>query len=73
MFDTELEPQFSDAELEMLTTAEFAVFNDEETDRQSLPGDLEQIPPGPFLAVILSGVDRSKLSGYDTVRVMKAN
>ncbi len=73
MFDTELEPQFSDAELEMLTTAEFAVFDDAETDRQSLPGDLEQIPPGPFLAVILSGVDRSKLSGYDTVRVMKAN
>ena len=40
-------------------------------DRDSLP-DIESIPPGPFLAVILSSVDRCKLNGYDLVRVLKA-
>lgn len=44
----------------------------EPRDRHVLPSDLERIPPGPFLGAILSGIDRSKLSGHDTVRVMKA-
>ncbi|MEE8374945.1 MAG: DUF222 domain-containing protein [Acidimicrobiia bacterium] len=44
----------------------------EPADRHVVPSDLEQIPPGPFLGAILSGVDRSKLSGHDTLRVMKA-
>ncbi|MEA1903139.1 MAG: DUF222 domain-containing protein, partial [Actinomycetota bacterium] len=44
-----------------------------DSDRHVLPDDLESIPPGPFLAGILSGVDRSCLSGHDTVRVMQAN
>ncbi len=39
-------------------------------ERQVLPGDLELIAPGPFLAAILSGIDRSMLSGHDAVRVM---
>ncbi|MEA1902274.1 MAG: DUF222 domain-containing protein, partial [Actinomycetota bacterium] len=42
------------------------------TDRHVLPDDLESIPPGPFLMGILQSVDRSKLSGFDTVRIMKA-
>lgn len=37
-----------------------------------LPADLESIPPGIFLAAFLSSVDRSKLSGWDVVRLMQA-
>lgn len=42
-------------------------------DRDVLPGNLESIPPGPFLASILSGFDRTKLNGHDAVRVMEAD
>jgi hypothetical protein len=42
-------------------------------ERQVLPGDLELIAPGPFLAAILSGIDRSMLNGHDLVRVMKTD
>lgn len=37
-----------------------------------LPADLESIPPGLLLEVVLSSVDRERLSGYDRVRVLKA-
>jgi hypothetical protein len=40
-------------------------------DRDVLP-DLESIPPGPFLAVLLDHVDRSRLNGFDLVEVLKA-
>ena len=40
-------------------------------ERQVLPDDLESIAPGPFLAAILSAVDRSRLNGHDAVRVMR--
>jgi len=40
-------------------------------ERHVLP-DLESIPPGPFLAVVLEAIDRSKLNGYDLVRLMGA-
>ena len=43
-----------------------------EAGTEVLPCDLEDIPPGNFLAAILSSVHRSLLSGYDTVRLMKA-
>ncbi len=43
-----------------------------ETDVHVLPENLEAIPPGPFLFAILDRVDRSKLSGYDAVRVLEA-
>lgn len=39
--------------------------------RHVLP-DLETIPPGPLLAVLLERIDRSKLNGYDLVRVLRA-
>lgn len=40
--------------------------------RHVLPDDLEQIPPGPYLAVVLSVVDVDRLNGHDAVRVMQA-
>lgn len=40
--------------------------------RQVLPGGLEEMSPGPFLAAVLSWVDRSRLNGHDLVRVMRA-
>lgn len=38
-----------------------------------LPADLERIPPGPFLAAIVSSVDPEKLNGHDAVRLMEAH
>jgi hypothetical protein len=42
-----------------------------EDSRHRLP-DLESVTPGPFLAVVLEAVDRSKLNGFDLVKVLKA-
>jgi hypothetical protein len=41
-------------------------------DRHVLCDDLEQIPPGPYLAVVLSAVDVDRLNGHDAVRLMQA-
>lgn len=41
-------------------------------ERHVLPDDLESIPAGPFLAAIVSSVDRSRLNGHDLVRLMQA-
>jgi hypothetical protein len=43
----------------------------EDEDRHFLP-DIESIPPGLYLQAILDSVDRSKLNGYDLVRVTRA-
>ena len=40
-------------------------------DRHVLP-EVESIAPGPFLAVVLEAIDRSKLNGFDLVRLVKA-
>lgn len=40
-------------------------------DRQLLP-DIESIAPGPFLAVLVEAIDRSRLNGYDLVRLLRA-
>jgi len=40
--------------------------------RHVLPHDLETIPPGPFLSVVVSSVDRTRLNGHDAVRLMQA-
>ncbi len=40
-------------------------------DRQTLP-DLDSIPPGPFLSVLLESVDRSRLNGFDLVSLLQA-
>jgi hypothetical protein len=61
MFDTEILP--SDRDLA----------DPESFDDQGLPADLETVPPGLLLAVILSTVNRDRLSGYDRVRLLKAD
>ncbi|MGH3885516.1 MAG: hypothetical protein ACRDSZ_02930 [Pseudonocardiaceae bacterium] len=40
--------------------------------RQMIPGDLAEIPPGPRLSRVLSGIDLARLSGFDCVEVLKA-
>ncbi len=40
-----------------------------EEERHLLP-DIDSIPPGPFLAVLLEYVDRSRLNGFDLVRLL---
>ncbi len=62
MFDTEILP--SDLDLLDQEWAE---------DSDGLPADLESIPPGLLLGVILSSVDRDRLSGFDRVRLLKAD
>ena len=42
-----------------------------EPARHVLP-DLESIPVGPFLAVVVGSVDRSRLNGHDLVRLLRA-
>ena len=60
MFDTEILP--SDLDL----------VGADSDDDHGLPADLETIPPGLLLAVILSSVDRDRLSGFDRVSLLKA-
>ena len=48
MFDLEYPPQLSDPELEALTAAEFAKFDDD-SERQLIPDDLGEWTPGPSL------------------------
>jgi len=43
-----------------------------DSPRHVLPDDLEVIPPGPYLAAVVSSVDRSRLNGHDVVRLMQA-
>jgi hypothetical protein len=57
MFDSEILPEISKT-----LPAEEA----------GLPRDLELIEPGPFLSVLLSGIDRSPLSGHDQIRLLQA-
>jgi len=61
MFDTEL------------LASHLGLLDPVSDDDHGLPADLESIPPGLLLAVILSSVDRDRLSGYDRVRVLKAD
>ena len=46
---------------------------DPHSDDHGLPADLESIPPGLMLHIILSSIDRERLSGYDRVRVLEAD
>ena len=43
-----------------------------DTGWQSIPAGLDEMTPGPYLAVILSHIDPSACSGLDRVRVLKA-
>lgn len=73
MFDTELDqiglPAGEDPDDFQV---DHGVESSPESERHVLPDDLESIVPGPFLAAILSSVDRSKLNGHDAVRMMQA-
>jgi hypothetical protein len=40
--------------------------------RQVIPEDLADVPPGPRLSHVLSGIDLARLSGFDCVEVLKA-
>lgn len=71
MFDIELEPLLSDEGLEALTASELASLP-AGTSLQALPADLDEWMPGPFLAVILSTIDRSKLNGHQLVTLLRA-
>lgn len=42
------------------------------SERNLLPPGLAELAPGPALAVLLGGVDRSRLNGHDLVTVMMA-
>ncbi len=42
------------------------------TERQRIPADLAEIPPGPELAAVLASIDLTRLSGFDCVEVLKA-
>ena len=53
-----------------LTVAAYA--EDAPDMQHCLPDNLEEIPPGLFLAAIVSSVDRSKLTGHDVVRLLQA-
>jgi len=41
-------------------------------ERMFLPDGLDDMPPGPGLAVALAAVDRSRVNGYDAVRLLRA-
>ncbi len=56
---------------EMLAS-DLDLLDPESDDDQGLPADLDSIPPGLLLAVILSSVDRDRLSGFDRVELLKA-
>ena len=64
MFDTDEIYQLAQAELAGKWV---------ESDRQVLPDDLETIPPGLILVMVLGSVDASRLNGHHLVRVMKAH
>ena len=60
MFDSELLPSNSD------------LLDPDSDGDLGLPADLDTIPPGLLLAVILSSVVRNGLSGFDRVELLKA-
>src|SRR5690554_6428629 len=57
-------------ELFRLTVASYG--EDTPDEQHFLLRDLEEIPPGRYLAARVSGVDRSRLSGHDVVRLLQA-
>ncbi len=76
MFDREhllVDPSVWEEDHELLFRLTVAGYGEDvPAEEHFLPRDLEEIPPGRYLAAILSGVDRSKLSGHDVVRVLPA-
>ncbi len=46
---------------------------DTATISPSIPVDLDEMPPGPRLAVVLAGIDVRSLAGHDRVTVLRAH
>jgi hypothetical protein len=67
--DNQVDENFD--ELVYQLTVEAAAEKADTTGRMVL-ADLDALPPGPGLALILTGVDRTRLNGYDLVTVLKA-
>lgn len=42
------------------------------SNRQLLPEGLGEMPPGPELGAVLAGVDRSRLSGFDCLELLRS-
>jgi hypothetical protein len=57
---------------ESATPPSFARTIEVEVETEVLPRDLEAMPAGPVLAVIVSSIDRSRLSDHDAVRLLAA-
>jgi hypothetical protein len=73
--DFELPPVLSDAEIEELTLSELDRIEVEDAagdTRERLPGGMGEWSPGMLLAAVVSGVDRTALSGYDLVDLLTA-
>ena len=70
MFDTEILP--SDLDLLHPDLLDPDLPEPDSDDDHGLPADLETIPPGLLLAVILSSVVRDGLSGFDRAELLKA-
>lgn len=63
--------QLSDEDIYRLILAEIAE-DQADPGHQTIRPDLDSVPPGPYLSALLSSVDRTQLSGYDLVVVMRA-
>jgi len=77
MFDTSWEKMpeelFSPEEIETLTTGARREWEQVPPhSKHSIPKGLADLAPGPYLAAILSSIDPSRLSGHDTVILLKS-
>jgi hypothetical protein len=66
-----VESELSDIEYELLTAQQRAEHVDQ-AEVEPIPSGLEKMTPGPYLAAILSGIDRTLLRGHDVVTLLQA-
>lgn len=62
----------SDDQIAYLVTIDELATGWVEPDRHVLPDELESMPAGLSLAMVVYSVDRSRLNGYDVVRLLEA-
>lgn len=68
----ELFPGESDDDYYRITMAAFEESPPPDDCSQPIPAGFDEMPPGPFLAAILSSIDVSRLKGRDVVVVLRA-